>query len=268
MKNICFLIDHPFDLALFLRLRLILKDYIEFTDIALMTDQSYFKKCESCQDLLSEFDKVVHIQKPQFSRNLFVHFSRSISFIRTLREIDKIQNVFYITANRSELTTQLIMKYSRRKVIRVLQKSNADFYSKSFLSHYRRDIRLRLIRNLYEILLFLPFSYPYRNIDTDLIRYIAYKDEYKNGDLYLENIHSKLGDNEIHFPFFIRGETGFNNRKKVYFLGSRFLNYNFIIDDNPAEIINNILRKIEATYGEHVEYIYKPHPLETCEYLF
>ena len=264
-KHICFLIDHPFDLALFLGLQNILREEDEeFTTIALLTDHPYFEKCVSCQDLLNKFDKVVHIRKPQFSKNLFAHYPRSISFIRAIKEINKVKNLVYITANRSELTTQLIIRYGSSDVIRILQKPNADFQSKTFRGYYMHDIKARVIRNLYEVLLLLPFSYSYRNIDTNLIRYIDYKNENKGNDLYLANIDKIPCDNEINYPYcFNNKKVNLKNIKKVYFLGSRFLSYDFIKDDNPAEIINNVLRRIEGVYGDNIEYIYKPHPLET-----
>ena len=266
-KNICFLIDHPFDLALFLGLQNILKEADgEFTAIALITEHPYFEKCKSCQDLFNKFDKTVYVKKPQFVKNLFVYYLRSISFIRVIKEINKVKNLVYITANRSELTTQLIVRYGSNDVIRILQKPNADFQSKTFRSYYVRDVKARAIRNLYEALLLLPFSYPYRNIDTNLIRYIDYKNENKDNDLHLVNINKTPYDNEINFPYcFNNKKSDLENIKKVYFLGSRFLSYDFIKVDNPIEIINNVLRRIEEFYGDNVEYIYKPHPVEANE---
>ena len=51
MKNICFLIDHPFDLVLFLGLKNILKkDFGTIYAIALVTSHRYFLKVEEPVD--------------------------------------------------------------------------------------------------------------------------------------------------------------------------------------------------------------------------
>tara|TARA_B110000008_G_C16902108_1_gene537219 strand:- start:20 stop:1165 length:1146 start_codon:yes stop_codon:yes gene_type:complete len=269
IKNICFLIDHPFDLVLFLGLKNILeKEFGKIYTIALVTSHRYFLKVEDTDKFLEEFDEVVKVSQPSFQKNIIKNMMVAREFIKTVRGIDKLHpDTQFLSANRSELTTQLLMKYAKNHVLRILQRNPIDKTSSNFSNTYKINLKLSAIRNLYEILLSLPLSTSYRNRDTKRIKYFHYKNENNKNDLFLviRNVEPKF--DEIHFPYYFN-KTQANNSKKVYFFGSRFLGWDYLENDKAITTINSILRMIENKYPDNTEYIYKPHPLESNEYTY
>ena len=270
MKNICFLIDHPFDLVLFLGLKNILeKECGIIYTIALVTSHRYFLKVGDTDKFLEEFDEVVKVSQPSFQKNIIKNMMVAREFIKTVRGIDKLHpDTQFLSANRSELTTQLLMKYTKNHVIRILQRNPIDKVSRNFSNTYVINLKLSAIRNLYEIFLSLSLSTSYRNRSTKRIKYFHYKNENNKNDLFLVNRNVNLKFDEIHFPYYFH-KTQVNTSKKVYFFGSRFLGWNFLDDDKAIKTINSILRMIEIKYPDSTEFIYKPHPLESneCTYL-
>ena len=269
MKNICFLIDHIFDLILFLGIKNILKnEHDEVHVIALVTSHKYIFESEDTREILDEFDDVITVVQPSFQKNFIKHMHYSSRFIKTIRGIKKkYTNVKFITANRSELTTQLIMKYSKCDVIRILQRNPLSITDKSFSRKYQVNYRLTAIRNLYEICLALPLSTSYRARATKNLKYFFYKNENKKNDLFLVNRNIKPKFDEINFPYSF-GKCQVRTSPKIYFFGSRFLGWDFLDNDKAVKTINSVLRMIERKYPNNTELIYKPHPLETDEHLF
>ena len=269
MKNICFLIVHPFDLVLFLGLKNILeKEFGKIYTIALVTSHRYFLKVEDTDKFLEEFDEVVKVSQPSFQKNIIKNMMVAREFIKTVRGIDKLHpDTQFLSANRSELTTQLLMKYAKNHVIRILQRNPIDKLSRNFSNTYVINLKLSAIRNLYEIFLFLSLSTSYRNRSTKRIKYFHYKNENNKNDLFLVNRNVNPKFDEIHFPYYFH-KTRVNTSKKVYFFGSRFLGWNFLDDGKAIKKINSILRMIEIKYPDSTEFIYKPHPLESHEHTY
>lgn len=266
MKNICFLIDHPFDLALFLGLKNLLeKKKVRFKSIVLATNQSYFEKCKICDKLINEFDDVRRVEKPIINKDIVSNIFHSLAFVKSIKEINKFGDVQYVVASRSELTVQLIEKHALFPVVKILQKSVHKTESSKFLETYNINIKETLVRRFYEVSLGLPTSISYVSRGSKYIRYIKYSNIESNNVLFLTNINKRASSNEINFPYYFYNTSYISKRrrlKRVYYLGNRIFNYEFILDNNIADIINNILREIENYYGDGVEYIYKPHPLE------
>jgi hypothetical protein len=264
MKNLCFLVDHPFDLAFFLSLNKILKkEKNSINIVALVTDHSYFSTMKELDFFLSEFDKVIQIKKPRFGRNIIHNFLISLSFIHTIKKLNKIESIHFISLNRSELTTQILLKYSLNKVTRVLQRGSININDKSFDNGYKKDFKMQFLRNIYEVILALPLSKVYSNKKAKSIKYLHYKNERTDNDLFLTNIHNCTNSTEVHFPFELNQKI--HGKDKVYFFGSRFLGWDFLKSSKAIETINEILRKIESIYPKGIELIYKPHPLESIE---
>jgi len=109
MRSICFLIDHPFDLVLFLGLRNILKlEDKKIKIIAIITSHRYFDKCADCNSFVDQFEDVFKVQYPAFSKDIIKNIRISKDFIKIIEKIELMnEGVQFITANRSELTTQL-----------------------------------------------------------------------------------------------------------------------------------------------------------------
>jgi hypothetical protein len=266
LKTVCFLIDHPFDLVLCHGLKNLLnKQNVNFTSVALITDHKYFEKCKDYEVLVSEFDRVELVRKPIISKYIFNNIFTFFLFIRKIKKINKFGNVFYIVLSQSEPSVQLIMKYSRHSIVRLLQKSFHSENSNDIEKSYLVDTKVNLIRNFYEILFRLPISVTRITKKSKYIRLVRFKNQQLTKDFFLVNINEKPLKNEINFPYYFKNSNFIENKKtlkKVYYLGSRIFDYEFILDENVANKVNNILRKIEEFYGNEVEYIYKPHPVE------
>jgi len=264
MNNICCLIDHPFDLVLFLGLKNLLKKEIKNVNIvALVTDHSYFSKCDDCEIYFKEFDEIKKVIKPRFGKSILHNLLASFSLVNAIKELNKIKDIQYISANRSELTTQILLKYGKNKLIRILQRRSANINSETFFEDYKIDLKMQVLRNFYEITLGLPLSRSYVNKKGRHIKYFNYKKENTDGDLFLTNINSEVNAGEVHFPYYFTKTI--KNPKKVYFFGSRFLGWDFVEPNNAIETINSLLRKIESIHPASTEFIYKPHPLESNE---
>jgi hypothetical protein len=273
MKNICFLIDHPFDLVLFLGLKNLLKKKgIRFKGIVLVTNQSYFEKCKICDKFINEFDDIRRVEKPIVNKDVINNISNSLAFVKSIKEINKLGDVQYIVASRAELTVQLIVKHALFPVVKILQKSIHKTETSRFLEAYNMNIKGTLVRNFYEVFLGLSISISYVSKSSKYIRYIKYRgieSDKSNNDLFLININKRISSNEINFPYYFCNTRSVSKRRKpkmVYYLGNRIFSYEFILDNNIADIINKVLRGIEKYYGDEVEYIYKPHPLEKNDF--
>lgn len=266
IKKISFLIDHPFDLILFLGLKnLLISKNIQFESIALITDHRYFRKCDECESYFNEFDKVIQVARPSFSKNIFKQLLNTVKFIKTINTINQTGEVIYFSANRSEMTTQLLNKYKQGSLFRILQKNHSSIKEKDLILNYTIDLKRTILRNFYELIFSLPLSKMYVNKNVQHRKYIAYKNENKRNDLYLINNNFLPQSNEINFPYYFIYKNKISENKKVYFFGNRFLAWSFLDDNIAIDKINKVLRKIEKSYPEGTEFIYKPHPSETVE---
>lgn len=261
-KNICFLIDHPFDLVLFLGLKNILNEKFEVYTIALFTDHQYFKKCAECESFLKEFDELIRADRPTYGKNISKNLKKSFEFLEILKNITNKHNPIFFSANRSELTTKLIEKHAENNLYRLLQRSTID--EDRLKADYGLSLKHTVLRRLYEIALNLEKTSAYVNNKTKNMWYFKHYNEDVSRTFYLINRNEMPKSDEIHFPYYFTNSQSSTTQKKVYFFGSRFLGWDFLDDEFAIKTINSILRKIEEVYSE-AQLIYKPHPLESNE---
>ena len=261
-KNICFLIGHPFDLVLFLGLKNILNEKLEIYTIALFTDHQYFKKCSECESFLNEFDELIRVATPTYGKNIFKNLIKSFELSGILKNIISKYNPIFFSANRSELITKLIEKYSENNLYRILQRSTVD--DERIKADYGLNLKHTVLRRLYEIALGLEKTSAYVNNKTKNIWYFKHFNEDVSRTFYLINKNEIPKPDEIHFPYYFTHSQSNTSQRKIYFFGSRFLGWDFLHDDSAIKTINSILRKIEEVHNTAL-LIYKPHPLESNE---
>lgn len=261
-KNICFLIDHPFDLVLFLGLRNILIEKFEIYTIALFTNHNYFAKCSECKNLIEEFDKVNYINRPSYSKNIVKNVSKTIGFIKIIKDVINEYNPLFFSANRSELTTKIIEKYAGDRLHRILQRSTVD--TQRLANDYVLNLKLTALRRFYEIIFGLETTTAYNNKKSKNLWYFKHNNEDMSRTFYLVNRNEIPKVDEIHFPYYFVQSKNHDIIKRVYFFGNRFLGWDFLDAKVAIKTINHILRKIEETYPNHI-LIYKAHPLENDE---
>ena len=258
----CFLVDHPFDLVLFLGLKNILNEKFAIYTIALFTDHQYFKKCFECKSFLKEFDELVSVDRPTYGKNIFKNLKNSFEFSGGLKNIIIKHNPIFFSINRSELTTKLIEKYAENNLYRILQRSTVD--AERLKADYGLSLKHTLLRRVYEIALNLEKTSAYVNNKTKNMWYFKHFNEDVSRTFYLINRNEIPKPDEIHFPYYFTNLQSNTTQKKVYFFGSRFLGWDFLHDDSAIKTINLIFRKIEEVHSE-AQLIYKPHPLESNE---
>lgn len=257
--NFIFLVDHPFDLVLFLGLKYSLSNVFKFNSICIFTNHPYFKSSREYINYLSFFDEVIETERPFHGRNFYKSYIRSKEFIKILRHLNLKKNTIYFTANRSELTTQLIEKYST-KYYRILQKNSiSDFQRRT----YKFNLKSTAARLVIEFFFSLKHTFVFNNKLQKNISYYYHSKEDLSTTFYLKNINENLNSDEIHFPFNFKKVE--KNKNIIYFMGSRFLGWNFVSKSTYISILNNSLRAIENIYDSNSFFYYKKHPKETIE---